>query len=165
MVSNMTWDDIEKLAFFGEFDKIQEYVKQNPNAKRDPNLISRGTYYAAKGGHMDIINYFLDMGMDPHIAIRGAKVSCFKEIILRLNIRIENFDIINEIITTRPINLNETEDFVDIIHSLNVVLDEATKDIKDMPYLKTTIDNIIEQDPLKIIQELNAILDSELRFL
>jgi hypothetical protein len=84
---------------------------------------------------------------------------------LRLNIRIENFDIINEIITTRPINLNETEDFVDIIHSLNVVLHEATKDIKDMPYLKTTIDNIIEQDPLKIIQELNAILDSELRFL
>jgi hypothetical protein len=84
---------------------------------------------------------------------------------LRLNIRIENFDIINEIITTRPINLNETEDFVDIIHSLNVVLDEATKDIKDMPYLKTTIDNIIEQDPLKIIQELNAILDSELRHL
>jgi hypothetical protein len=84
---------------------------------------------------------------------------------LRLNIRIENFDIINEIITTRPINLNETEDFVDIIHSLNVVLDEATKDIKDMPYLKTAIDNIIEQDPIKIIQELNAILDSELRHL
>jgi hypothetical protein len=84
---------------------------------------------------------------------------------LRLNIRIENFDIINEIITTRPINLNETEDFVDIIHSLNVVLDETTKDIKDMPYLKTAIDNIIEQDPIKIIQELNAILDSELRHL